>query len=63
MPDCSGQPNARLQHYFAELFSRQLPHKSFHLQIKKRGQHIGGIEPSSLPDVINRPGSSELSNA
>jgi hypothetical protein len=31
------------------------PGKSFHLQIKKRGQHVVGIQSSPSHDVVNRP--------
>jgi hypothetical protein len=42
-----------LQQYFAELFSRQLPDDSLHLQIEERSQNFRRVQPGAFHNVIN----------
>jgi hypothetical protein len=52
-----------LQQHFTELFSRQLPHHPFLLQLKERSQNCAGVQAGRFHDVVNMLASSALSNS
>jgi len=46
-------PYLPLQQGFAELFSRQLPDDSFHLQVEERSQNLGRVQARAIYDVVD----------
>jgi hypothetical protein len=46
-------PYLLLPQDFAELFARQLPDDTLHLQIEERSENFGRVQAGAFHDVIN----------